>query len=143
MSTDFEDHCWKDVIPQYVIEMYERRRRKTFVGPSPAIVAVDLYESVYQGGNRPMEELAKTHPSSCGANAWGAIEPTKRLFSAARRAGLPIFYSTGDTRHASAPDRVRATRSQGPKRDASLYAIRKKVTPIVIYQSYYEFKLYH
>ena len=129
MSGDFEDHCWKDIIPAYVLEMYERRRRKTFVGPAPAIVAVDLYEAVYQGGNRPMQELAKTHPSSCGENAWNAIEPTRKLFASARRAGLPIFYSTSESRPESAPGSVRATRSQGPKRDASVYAIRPEFAP--------------
>ena len=35
----------------------------------------------------------KDHPSSCGVHAWNAIEPTKRLFAAARAANLPIFYT--------------------------------------------------
>ena len=39
-------------------------------------------------------ELHRTYPSSCGEHAFAAIEPTRRLFAAARRAGLPIFYST-------------------------------------------------
>ena len=60
MTSDFEDHCWKDVIPPHVLEIYSGYARKLFVGPSPALVAVDLYESAYQGGNRPMSDLAKT-----------------------------------------------------------------------------------
>ena len=130
MSTDFEDHCWKDVIPAHVLELYARRRRKTFVGPAPALVAIDLYEVVYQGGNRPMQELVNSYPGSCGANAWNAIEPTKRLFAAARRAGLPVFYSTNDMRPESTPGVVRPTRTEaaGP-RDPGLYDIRPEFKP--------------
>jgi nicotinamidase-related amidase len=130
MSEDFEDHCWKDVIPPEVMELYSKYQRKTLVGPAPALVAIDLYEAVYQGGNKPMSELRKTHPGSCGANAFAAIEPTKRLFAAARRAGLPIFYSTGDTRPESQPNTVTATKRQNKApRDPSLYNIRPEFKP--------------
>jgi maleamate amidohydrolase len=126
VSTDFEDHCWKDVIPAHVLELYARRRRKTFVGPAPALIAVDLYELVYQGGNTPMQDLVTTYPTSCGANAWNAIEPTKRLFAAARRAGLPVFYSTTDSR----PESVRPTRTEAKApRDPALYDIRPEFKP--------------
>jgi len=131
MANDFEDHCWKDVIPPDVLEIYSKYQRKTFVGPSAALVAIDLYESAYQGGNKPMSELAKTHPGSCGANAFAAIEPTKRLFAAARRAGIPIFYSTTDSRPESLPGNVTATKRRpgSAPRDASLYAIRPEFKP--------------
>src|SRR5437016_2034904 len=94
MSDDFEDHCWKDVITPDVLQVYSSYRRKVFVGARPALLAVDLYDVVYRGGPRPPAELANTHPNSCGEYAFAAIEPTKRLLAAARRAGLPIFYST-------------------------------------------------
>jgi len=29
----FNDHCWKDVIPQADLQLYAGRRRETFVGP--------------------------------------------------------------------------------------------------------------
>ncbi len=131
MAADFEDHCWRGLIPPEVLELYADYQRKTFVGPAPALVAIDLYESAYQGGDKPMAELAKTHPNSCGANAYAAIEPTKRLFAAARRAGLPIFYSTTDTRLESQPGAVTATKrgsGKGP-RDPSLYVIRPEFKP--------------
>ena len=103
MTDDFEDHCWKDVITPDVLEVYSCYRRKIFVGPRPALLAVDLYDVVYRGGARPPAELAKTHPNTCGEYAHAAIEPTKRLFAAARGAGLPVFYSTGDVRPESRP----------------------------------------
>src|SRR5262247_2738606 len=106
----FEDHCWKDVIP-------------------PDVIAIDLYELVYQGGPKPVRELMRSYPSSCGEHAFAAIAPTKRLFAAARAAGLPIFYSTRDARAESQPKAVRSTRRQGASEAPDLYAIRPEFAP--------------
>ncbi len=125
----FEDHCWKDIMPPDVIELYSNYRREVGVGPSPALIAIDLYELVYQGGAKPVTQVMKTYPNSCGEYAWAAIAPTKRLFAAARAAGLPVFYSTGDTRPQSQPKSVRATRRQGVHVDRELYAIRPEFKP--------------
>src|SRR3977135_4296324 len=109
----FEDHCWKDIIPADVIELYSNYRREVGVGPSPALVAIDLYELVYQGGAKPVPQVMKAYPNSCGEHAWAAIAPTKRLLAAARAAGLPVFYSTGDTRPQSQPKDERRTLRTG------------------------------
>jgi maleamate amidohydrolase len=129
MIDEFEDHCWKDIVTAELLELYSPYRRKVFVGPSPALLAVDLYELVYRGGNRRPAELVRTHPSSCGEYAYAAIEPTKQLFAAARSAGLPIFYSTGDTRAESRPSLVTATRRSRPPMDAADFAIRPEFKP--------------
>jgi len=129
MASDFEDHCWKDIVPPDVLGIYAHYERKTFVGPSPALIAIDLYELSYQGGARPVAEVAKTHPSSCGEHAFAAIEPTKRLFAAARAAGLPVFYSTMDTRGDSLPSKVTATKRRNIQVDPALYAIRSDFKP--------------
>jgi nicotinamidase-related amidase len=129
MSSDFEDHCWKDVVTPDILEVYEYYQRKITFGPNPALLAIDLYECVYAGGPKSPQELAKTHPNSCGEYAYAAIEPTKQLFAAARAAGLPIFYSTGDTRAASRPNFVAATkRNRGPV-NPNDYAIRPEFKP--------------
>ena len=65
----FEDHCWKDLMPPDVIELYSNYRREVGVGPSPALVAIDLYELVYQGGAKPVQQVMKTYPNSCGEYA--------------------------------------------------------------------------
>jgi len=129
MSDDFEDHCWKDVVTPDILEIYSHYRRKTFVGPAPALLAIDLYDLAYRGGSKPPVELVKTYPSACGRYAYEAIEPTKRLFAAARAAGLPIFYSTGDMRSESRPDFVGATKRNKPSVDASDYTIRADFKP--------------
>ena len=83
----------------------------------------------YQGGAKPVAQLHKTYPSTCGENAYAAIEPTKRLFAAARSAGIPIFYTTQDTRPDSLPSRVTATKRQSAPQDPSLYAIKSEFKP--------------
>src|ERR1700727_2956214 len=87
MNEAFENHCWKDVVPREVLDLYEHYVRDLYVGPAPALIAIDLYELAYQGGPRPIAEIAATYPSSCGEHAWAAIKPTQRLFAAARAAG--------------------------------------------------------
>jgi nicotinamidase-related amidase len=129
MSSDFEDHCWKDIVSQDILDVYAIYQRKVSVGPSPALLAIDLYECVYAGGPQPPAKLAKSHPNSCGHYAYEAIEPTKKLFAAARKACLPIFYSTGDTRAESRPNFVSATKRNRPPVKASDYAIRPEFKP--------------
>ena len=106
----FEDHCWKDVIPPADTKLYAKYARETFVGPSPALLAIDLYNTVYRGGPHSPYELEAEHPNSCGIYAHRAIPPTKRLIAAARRAGIPIFFSTQDTQPNGRPPGAFSTR---------------------------------
>src|SRR5229473_1812091 len=129
MAGDCEDNCWKKIMRKDVLEIYRHYERKTFVGPSPALIAIDLYELSYQGGAKPVVELSRPYPSSCGEYAHAAIEPTKRLFAAARAAGLPVFYSTMDTRTDSLPTTVTATKRRKIPVDPALYAIRSDFKP--------------
>src|SRR5262245_13456127 len=129
MTDDFEDHCWKDVISPEGLEIYSCYKRKTFIGSNPALLAIDLYEVVYRGGPRPQNLLLTPYTHSCGPYAHDAIDPTKTLVAAARAAGLPIFYSTGDTRDASKPNFVTATKRNRPPVDPSDYAIRPEFKP--------------
>ena len=97
MPRDFEDHCWKDLIPADEIEIYRTffGREPRGVGPNPALLAIDLYNKVYAGGPGPVVEINRTHRGACGDFAWNAIEPTVKLFAAARAAGMPVIYTTG------------------------------------------------
>jgi len=129
MIDPFEDHCWADVVPAGILELYKHYRRDLYIGPRAALLAIDLYELAYQGGPEPVEVVAKDYPSSCGINAWNAIAPTQALFSAAREAGLPIFYSTSETREASKPTAVTATNRVMRTRGADIYKIRPEFEP--------------
>ena len=125
----FNDHCWKDVIPEADLELYAGWRRETFVGPRPALLAIDLYDLVYRGGPKPPIELNDHYPNTCGIFAHRAIEPTKKLFAAARRAGIPIFYCTQETRPNNRPKGAVSTRNQRPRPGPDAYAIYHEFTP--------------
>src|SRR5262249_31408390 len=127
--SDFEEHCWKDIVSPDVLAIYKQYERRTFVGPAPALLAIDLYELVYRGGARPVAELVAEYPSSCGEFAWAAIEPTRRLFASARAAGLPVFYSTNDVRSTSRPTAIRATKRRPDPKELDHFAIRPEFKP--------------
>ena len=46
-----------------------------------------------------MREINAKFPGSCGDNAWNAIPATERLFAAARKAKIPVIYTTGSLRN--------------------------------------------
>ena len=76
MARDFEDYCWKDVIDPDTLQIYQAYRRKLHVGSNPAVLAIDLYNKAYLGGNRPVVEVDREFSGSCGENAWRALPPT-------------------------------------------------------------------
>jgi maleamate amidohydrolase len=134
MAGDFEDHCWRDVVDADTIEIYRAYRRKTFVGDNPAVLAIDLYNKAYGGGNRPVREVDREYSGSCGENAWNALPPTQRLLAAARRASVPIIYTT---RHVDTGGVQSTNRNIKPERD-DVYDIKAEVAPqpgeLVIYK---------
>jgi maleamate amidohydrolase len=123
--TDFNDHCWKDVVDEEILEIYAAYRRDTYVGPAPAVLAIDLYRNAYLGGNIPVREANRAHPGSCGENAWKAIEPTQRLFKAARAARVPVIYTT---RHADTGG-VKSTNRRLQGETEEQYAIIEALAP--------------
>jgi nicotinamidase-related amidase len=127
----FEDHCWNDVVSAADLKLYSCYARATHVGPRPALLAIDLYNIVYRGGAQSPYELDPVHPNSCGIYAHQAVAPTKRLFSAARRAAIPIFYCTQETRPNNRPSGAVSTRRQGlaMPRENDDYEIYREFTP--------------
>ena len=134
MTDKFEDYCWKDVVNDEILEIYEAYKRDLYVGAKPAILAIDLYRKAYQGGNKPVREVNRQFAGSCGENAWKAIEPTQKLFAAARRAGVPVIYTT---RHADTAG-VHSTNRRMGREVEDLYAIQPGLDPeqgeLVIYK---------
>src|SRR5258708_17506532 len=94
---NFNDHCWRDVIPEADLELYSGWRRETFVGARPALLAIDLYELVYRGGPHSPYELNPRYPHSFRIYAHRAVAPPKPLLAAAPRARIPMVYRTHDT----------------------------------------------
>ena len=134
MTDKFEDYCWKDIVNDEILEIYSAYRREVFVGPRPAILAIDLYKKAYLGGNRPVIEVNREFSGSCGENAWNAMEPTLKLFAAARSAGIPVIYST---RHADTAG-VHSTNRRMGREVEDVYGIKEELAPhpgdLVIYK---------
>jgi nicotinamidase-related amidase len=134
MARDFEDHCWKDLVDPDTTQIYQAYRRKTFVGDNPAVLAIDLYNKAYLGGNRPVKEVDREFSGSCGENAWAALAPTQNLFAAARRAGVPIIYTT---RHVDTRGVHSTFRNVGGQAN-DIYDIKAELAPepgeLVIYK---------
>lgn len=122
---DFEDHCWRNLIPPEDLTTYADYARETRVGDHPALLIIDLYNLVYKGGPHPPHELAGAYPSSCGIYAHQAIEPTQRLIAAARAAGLRVFYCAGT--HSA--KRVQSTRRGSTNFTEHDYEIHEAFTP--------------
>ena len=135
---EFENHCWRDVVPPGDLKVYAKFRRETFVGPSPALLAIDLYNLVYRGGAHLPEELDDDYPNSCGIYAHQAIAPTQRLITAARAAKIPIFYCTQDMRAQNRPAGAISTKRKAIPLQPGDYdihdAFRPESADIIIYK---------
>lgn len=134
VADDFEDHCWKDVIDADTLQIYAPYRRKTYIGDHPAVLAIDLYNKAYLGGDRPVKEVEQAFSGSCGEYAWKALPPTQKLFAAARRAGVPVIYTT---RHVDTGGVQSTNRKLGRLAD-DIYDIKAELAPqpgeLVIYK---------
>jgi len=85
---------------QYIEEPFRSRVTEQHDPPQvtekSALVVIDLYNLVYEGGDRPVSELIDQFPAACGEHAYRAIEPTNKLIALFRDRRLPVFFSTKD-----------------------------------------------
>lgn len=87
-------HVWEDVVTEPTRVIYSAYKRQLGIGAKPAVVAIDLYNMVFAGGDRPPHELQNQHPSSCGKYAYAAIAPIKKVFAQARALDIPVIHIT-------------------------------------------------
>ncbi len=129
MVDNFEDHCWKDVVSQEILDIYKPYQRDTYIGQRPAVLAIDLYNLAFEGGPRPVHEVVKEFKSACGLYAWNAIKPIQELLALARSKRLPVIYTTTETRKEAKPGTVHATHRQGTRTDKEAYVIKEEFKP--------------
>jgi nicotinamidase-related amidase len=126
----FEDHSWRDLVTPEILKVYSHYRRSLRVGSRPALLMIDLYNLVYEGGPRPVHEIVDEHTSSCGEHAWAAIAPTQRLLEHFRRRGLPVIHVTyedrPETEHGGMVPTFRRKYQYDPRR----YQIRDEFRPV-------------
>jgi len=138
MPDTFEEHCWKDIVSPEILEIYREYRRDTYIGRTPALLAIDLYNVVFEGGARPVPEVVKEFPSSCGIHAWDAIKPIQELLALARSKKMPVIYTTSETRKEAKPATVHATNRQARELKKNAYEIHEPFKPeagdLIIYK---------
>lgn len=127
----FEDHCWRDVVPSEVLRVYEPYRRTTGVRGKAALLAVDLFAAVFPTGPEPLLEAVGANPRSCGPYAWQAMPALRRLLDLCRSAGLPVLFSTAALDDSGSPQSHRATFRQAGRaeRAAADVAIHPDFAP--------------
>ena len=99
MSDDqVKKRVWDPYIPEPFLSKVARQRESPQITKNSALLVIDLYNLVFEGGDRPVHEdgLLDRFPASCGEKAYQAIQPTNQLIGLFRDNGLPIFFSTKD-----------------------------------------------
>ena len=112
-----ESHPWDDVITALDRTLYASYDRPLPEPRRPALLFIDYYNAVF--GDRPeaLPEATERFPSSCGLAAWEALPSAERLLGAARRLGVPVFFTTGETRPEAGRGKVRATKRESVNSD--------------------------
>jgi maleamate amidohydrolase len=67
-------------------------------GKRPALLVIDVNRAFCGERPEPILESIKRWRTSCGAEAWTALEYIKQLIDAAHGKGLPVIYTTGERR---------------------------------------------
>jgi len=67
-------------------------------GKRPALLVIDVNWAFCGERPEPILESIKRWRTSCGQEAWVALEHIKVLIETARRKGLPVIYTTGERR---------------------------------------------
>lgn len=89
-------HVWDGLVDEDMRLIYRAYHRRLGIKGRAAVVAIDLYNKVFEGGAVPPADLQDTYPSSCGAFAHAAVEPIAGVMNAARRVGIPLVHITAN-----------------------------------------------
>jgi nicotinamidase-related amidase len=87
---------WDDVLTERDKQVFAAAgygKRQGF-GSRPAVVVVDVNYNFVGDVPEPILESIKKYRNSCGEEGWEGVYQIRRLLDAARRKGVPIFYST-------------------------------------------------
>ncbi|MDH7798826.1 MULTISPECIES: isochorismatase family protein [unclassified Beijerinckia] len=128
-SGSFEDYIWRDLLTPEMRRIYAHYERPIRIGKKPALVLVDLYNLVFLGGDRPVDELIDKYPSSCGEYAWTAIRPIQSLIECFRSKGLPVIHVTFDDRPETDHQAMNPTFRKKQAHDPSLFTIKSEFAP--------------
>jgi nicotinamidase-related amidase len=129
---------WTDLQDPEIAALLAKRPVRRIIGRRPALLGIDLYDLVYDGGPRPVIELMEEYPASCGEFAWKALPGTIELYRTARESGVPIVHVTYDTRPETDPRHIHPTNRRRRQPDLNLYRIKAELAPrdgeLVVYK---------
>jgi maleamate amidohydrolase len=92
VAWDADSHVWDDLVDQPTKQIYAAYRRDLGIRGRAAVLAIDLYNKVFEGGPRPPLELQDEYPASCGVYAHSAVQPIVDVLATARELGLPVIH---------------------------------------------------
>ena len=104
---------WDDVLTGLDRQVYEQFRGNKDLGERPALIVVDVNYAFTGLQPEPILESVKTFITSCGDRAWRVIPRLQTLIGTARRAGIPVVYSTGIDREVRGAGWANRARKKG------------------------------
>ena len=87
---------WDAYIPSEDIEIYSAAGygARSPWGSRPALLVVDVNYNFVGERPEPILDSIRTFRNSCGQAGWDAVHAVRDLLGAARKARLPVFYTT-------------------------------------------------
>ncbi|MBI4279293.1 MAG: isochorismatase family protein [Armatimonadetes bacterium] len=87
---------WDDVLPEKDRQVYELGGfgARQGWGSRPAVLVIDVNYAFVGHRPEPILESVRRWPYSCGLQGWEGVRHIASLLNAARRAGLPVVYTT-------------------------------------------------
>lgn len=130
--------AWDHIADDDIKALLSRRPARRVIGERPALIGVDLYDLVYDGGPKPVIDLMQDYPASCGEFAWQALPGTIELYAAVREHDVPIIHVTYDNRPETDPRSIHPTNRKRRQTDLSLYRFKAELAPkegeLVVYK---------
>lgn len=130
VAGDAAPQPWDDILDGELGALLAKRPPRPLIGERPALIAIDLYDLVYDGGARPVTDLMEQYPASCGEHAWAALPATVELFKTARSLNVPIIHVNYETRPETDPQNIHPTNRKRRQSNLGLYTIKEELTPI-------------
>jgi len=124
------DWPWEDILDNELRSLLAKRQTRPLLGKHPVIIAVDLYDLVYDGGPKPVVDLMEKFPASCGEYAWAALPATIKLFETARALNVPIVHVNYDNRPETDPANIHPTNRKRRQANLALYKIKGELAPV-------------
>ena len=96
MSAPERPTPWAGTVPEADLQVYAEAGfgGRFEWGSRPAVVVVDVNRDFVGVEREPVSTAVRRAPMSCGEYAWVALPKLRGLLESARRAAIPVYYTT-------------------------------------------------